>query len=293
LPMSSLKNRSFWLRLLGSLLSGGLLVFLLAQNWQNVLAALKQVTAVDLLLALGLVFASRLFTVARWHTLLRAGGIPISFGETLSLTFTGLFASNFLPTTIGGDAVRLAGMTQRGYDGAVSFASLAADRLVNMAGMSLAAPLGLWQLWGVSQAFALPTFAQKTWDFLRRTLASLTLWLQKPQALALSFLFALAHMLCMFSANYVLLQALGGGLALWRIIGIFSLSYFIGLLPVSVNGYGWQEFATSSLLATLGGIDVSVSATVAIFHRLLMLTASLPGAFTLPGIMATMQKKDE
>lgn len=291
--MPTLKNRSFWLRLLGSALSGGLIVVLLAQNWQNVLAALRQVTAADLLLALGLVFASRLFTVARWHTLLRAGGLPISFGESLSLTFTGLFASNFLPTTIGGDAVRLAGITQRGYDGAVALASLAADRLVNMAGMSLAAPLGLWQVWGASQAFVLPAFAQKIWGFLRRTAASLTLWLHKPQSLALSFLFALAHMLCMFSANYVLLHALGGELPLWRIIGLFSLSYFIGLLPVSVNGYGWQEFATSSLLATLGGVDLSVSATVAIFHRLLMLTASLPGALTLPGIMAAMQKQDE
>lgn len=298
-------NRQLILRGGGTALSALLLVILLSQRWQDVLAALREVSLLELLAAFGLVLCSQLFTMARWHTLLRSGGVPIAFKDTVSLTFTGLFASNFLPTTVGGDVVRLAGAMQMGYDRAVCLASLAADRLVNMAGMSLAAPLGLYQLLQVAplaaQAIAAPGLApekprnlwQKSWDFLRRTLASLALWLKKPQALLLALFFALLHMLCSFTANYILLHALGGELPLWRVIGLFSLAYFVGLLPVSVNGYGWQELTVSTLLSSLGGVNISISATVAILHRLLMMAGSLPGAFTLPAILAKMDQTRE
>ncbi len=286
------QNRQWLLRGAGSLLSAVLLFLLVAQHWQEVLSALQQISIIDLLTALALILCSRFFTMLRWHTLLRSGGVPIAFKDTVSLTFTGLFASNFLPTTIGGDVVRLAGAMQLGYDRAVCLASIAADRLVNMAGMSMASPLGLVQLTGAgaSSAAVLAGLWQKGWGFLRRTLESLTLWLKKPHYLLLSLAFALAHMLCMFAANSVLIHALGGTLELWRVVGLFSLAYFVGLLPISINGYGWQELTISTMLSTLGGVDLSVSTTVAIFHRLLMMTASLPGAFTLPGIMAKMDK---
>ncbi len=290
------RNRQTLLRAIGTLLSLILLAWLIFQNWSEVLTAIRQLSLFQLLTAFGLILCSRFFTMLRWYTLLRSGGVPIPFKKTVSLTFTGLFASNFLPTTVGGDVVRLAGTMQLGYDRAICLASLAADRLVNMAGMSLASPLGFYQVFQAAplalQAAFVPNLAKKGWDFLRRTLASLRLWLKKPQYLWLALLFALLHMLCMFSANYVLIRALGGALPLWRVIGLFSLAYFVGLLPLSINGYGWQELTISTLLATFGGVNASISATVAIFHRLLMMFASLPGALTLPGILAKLPKDE-
>jgi len=290
------RNRKNLIRGGGSLLSALLLVWLVSRSWNELLEALQQLSLLDLLAAFGLIVASRLFVTLRWYTLLRSGGVPISFKDTLSLTFTGLFANNFLFTTIGGDVVRLAGAMQLGYDKATCLASIAADRLVNMAGMSLASPLGFYQLWQAAplaaQGAFIPNLWRKGWDFARRTLASLTLWLKKPGALLLALLFALAHMLCSFSANYILLHALGAELAPWRIIGLYSLAYFIGLLPISINGYGWQELSNSALLAALGGVAPSIGATVTIFHRLLMMAASLPGALTLPGILAKIQKDE-
>src|SRR4029078_7377369 len=109
-------------------------------------SAMQPAALVRVMVGAGLILFSRLCTVARWHTLLRSGGIPIPFKDSLRLTFTGLFASNFLPTSVGGDMVRLAGTMQMGYDRAICLASIAVDRLVNMTGMSLAAPLGIYQL---------------------------------------------------------------------------------------------------------------------------------------------------
>jgi hypothetical protein len=287
------KNRLTFIRVAGSLLSGILLFFLLYQNRAEISSALKEISLVDLLLAFALILCSRLFTVARWYTLLRSGGIEISFRNTLSLTFTGLFASNFLPTTVGGDVIRLAGAMQMGYDRAVCLASIAADRLVNMAGMSLASPLGFAQMipsGAAAVSFAISGFTDQAINFIRRTLSSLTIWVKQPQALLLALFFAMAHMLCMFTSNTILIHALGGELELWRVIGLFSLSYFIGLIPISIGGYGWQELTISSMLSTFGGIDVSISIAVAVLHRLLMMLASLPGALTVPDILAKMDR---
>jgi len=286
-------SRATLFRLIGSLLSGGLLIFLLAQNWSDVTAALARVSALELLAAFGLILLSRLFITLRWHVLMRSGGVAIPLRQTLSLVFTGLFASNFLPTTIGGDVVRLAGAMQLGYDRAVCLASIAADRVINMLGMSLAAPLGLIQLFGgglAVPALTLPPLAQKTWEFGLRTLQSFSLWFKQPGALALALIFALAHMLCTFSASAVLLYALGESADFWRLIGLLSLAYFITLFPLSINGYGLQEFSVTYLLSTFAGISLPVSAMLAVLHRLLMMAASLPGALTLPDVLAKMDK---
>lgn len=286
-------NRQLVLRAVGTLLAICLLGILLYQSgWDEVSAALKRVSFVNLALAAGCVLLSRLFVIARWHVLLRSGGVRIQFKDTASLVFTGLFANNFLPTTIGGDVVRLAGAIQMGYDRAVCLASIAADRVVNMVGMSLASPLGLWQLVqaGTMQSLALAGLLQKGWGFLRRTLESFSIWFKKPSALFLALGFALLHMFFSFSANYILIHGMGETLPLWKVLGLFSLAYFVSLIPISINGYGLQELTVTFLLSQVGGVSVPVSATVAVLHRLLMMLFSLPGAFTLPGVMAKMDR---
>ncbi len=293
---------------IGTVLAVLLLGALLYQSgWEDVLAAVKRVSLLNLALAGGCVLLSRLFITARWHVLLRSGGVAIPFKDTASLVFTGLFANNFLPTTIGGDVVRLAGAMQMGYDRAVCLASIAVDRMVNLVGMCMAAPLGLWQLGQVIAAMVpvvgtqrcgvlgrafesvvLTGWMQKGWKFLQRTLNSFSIWLKKPSMLLLALGFALLHMFFSFSANAILLNGLGETLPLWKVIGLFSLAYFVSLVPVSINGYGVQELTVTFLLSQVGGVSVAVSATVAVLHRMLMMLFSLPGAFTLPGVMAKM-----
>ena len=286
-------NRLLVLRGAGTVLAIVLLVVLLYQSgWEDISAALKRISFWNLALAFGCIALSRLCITARWYVLLRSGGVKIPFKDVASLVFTGLFANNFLPTTIGGDVVRLAGAMQMGYDRAVCLASIAADRVVNMVGMSLASPLGLWQLFqvGALQSLALTGLWQKGRDFFRQTLQAFTLWLKKPSALALALSFALLHMLFSFSANYILIHGLGESLPLWKVIGLFSLAYFVSLIPISINGYGVQELTVTFLLSQFGGVSIPVSATVAVLHRLLMMAVSLPGAFTLPGVMAKMDR---
>jgi len=293
------RNRRLLLQLAGTLLAIFLLYLLLKEEgWDEILVALQTISLLDLLLVMAFFAVSRFATAARWHVLLRSGGVDIPFRETLSLTFTGLFASNFLPTTIGGDAVRLAGAMQMGFDRAVCLASLAADRLIGMFGMSMAAPLGLSYSWstlfGGASALSVPLFLRRPLDFLKRTLNIFSLWLKKPGALLLSLAFTWVHMLCLFASISVFVRDLGTPISFWMIAGLWSLTYFVTLIPISINGLGLQELSFTFLMSNVAGLSAQNSLTVAILIRAYFLFSSLPGAAFLPSTLANMtRQKDE
>lgn len=293
------RNRRLVLQSAGTLLAVALLVVLLRDGgWQEIIAAFRTIKTADLLRVALLFLISRLATVGRWHILLRSGGVDIRFRDSAALTFTGLFASNFLPTTIGGDVVRLAGAMQMGFDRAVCLASIAADRLIGMAGMTMTLPLGLIQAWGLlgtAPASSL-TFAwsKRPLAFLKRTLSVFSLWLRKPGALLGSLAFTWIHMLCLFGSIYIFADNLGNHVSFWMIAGLWSLTYFITLIPISVNGYGLQELSFTFFMTNVAGWTPGVSLSVAVLIRAYFILSSLPGVFALPSILAVMaeQKRD-
>src|SRR4030042_2325036 len=117
-------NRKLILRLVGTVLAIVLIIVLVrGEAWGDVVGALKKLSWERIAGALALVILSRMFVAGRWYVLLRSGGVGISFRQATALTFTGLFSNNFLPTTIGGDVVRLAGGEKLGFDRAVCLAS--------------------------------------------------------------------------------------------------------------------------------------------------------------------------
>lgn len=290
------KNRQTVIRVLGSILALALLIVLLEEEGDGKLfSALRRVSIGYFLAAVVALSISRLFAAARWHILLKSAGVEIPFLRSIMLTFTGNFSSNFLPTTIGGDVARLAGAMQLGYDRAVCVASLVADRLIGLAGMSLALPLGLIPVLslgnGVSQSVALSALFQKGMDFAKRTFESFSIWLKKPLALSGSMLATFGNMVFIYLAVYLLLLGIDHHVSYWLVAGLYTLTYFVTLVPISINGLGVQELSMTFLLTQLGGLSPSESATVALLTRLLFIITSLPGAFFLPSILAAMNEK--
>ncbi len=289
-----LENRVSLLRLTGTLLATVLLFLLLKDHGtREVIEAFRQLTFGKILLGTGLVFVSRLFVVLRWYALLRSADVHISLRNTSALTFSGLFASNFLPTTIGGDVVRLAGIMQMGYDRAVCLASIAADRLVGMLGMFLASPLGLipaWQTLGPDMLQAAPQvgFFHKSWGFVKRTFQTFSIWAKKPGSLLLALACTLGHMMFTFLALYVVVEGHASHVPFWMIAGIYSLAYFVTLIPISINGYGLQELSLTFLFSNVAGLSAAASLTVAVSIRAFYMISSLPGAFYLPSILVTI-----
>lgn len=258
-----------------------------------------------------LMLVSRFAVVGRWYVLLQVTSKEINWGQSIRLTFAGLFATNFLPTTIGGDIVRLAGAVQYGMNGAVVTASLVVDRLVGMVGMVMVVPLGILPLldWFKLQQTSnrllfLPAILmaanspfQKFWgkvvSITHKIFQSLKIWWQHPVSLLKSLVFTGIHMLCFFGIFWILFRGLNDPMAFRLIAGLYSFVYLVTLLPISINSYGLQEVSISLIFSHVGGVSMASALTVALIFRTLQLLASLPGAFFVPGIIVGRQQIDE
>lgn len=291
------ENRQTVARGFGSILALVLLLILIREEGDGELfSALRRVSLNYFLLAFAALLISRLFAAARWYILLRSAGVHIPLLRAIMLMFTGNFSSNFLPTTIGGDMVRLGGAMQMGYDRAICLASLVVDRLIGMAGMALVLPLGLIPLFslngsGLSQSFTLAGLVQKVVDFAKRTFGAFSIWLKKPLGLSGALLATLGNQLFIYLMIYLLLQGIDHHVSFWLVAGMYTLTYFVTLIPISINGLGVQELSMTFLLVQLGGLTSSESATIALLTRVLFILTSLPGAFFLPSILAAMNEK--
>jgi len=291
------KNRRQVLQFVGTILAVVLLVVLLRESgWDEIATAFKNIKTSNLLWVAALFLISRTAMAMRWHVLLRSGGIDIHMKDSISLTYTGLFASNFLPSTIGGDVVKLAGVMQMGYDRAISLASIAADRLVGMAGMTMVLPIGVAHSWSLLGTVTNASFSATAWskrpiNFFKRTLSVFTLWLKKPISLLGSLAFTWIHMICLFGSIYIFADDLGSHVSFWLIAGLWSLTYFITLIPISINGYGLQELSFTFLMSNAGGLTPAVSLSLAVLIRAFFIFSSLPGAAFLPSIMSVLAKQ--
>jgi uncharacterized membrane protein YbhN (UPF0104 family) len=300
---STRSNRPPILRWAGTLLAVALLVYLLShQGWDEIGGAIRQIAWWRFALALILIAISRMAVAGRWHVLMRSANTGIRPRQSIEITFAGLFASNFLPTTIGGDVVRLAGAIRLGFDKAVSVASLVVDRLVGMAGMAMALPFAIPTFLrtmkgtsALSLSFALP-WVKPLWERLmgafRKLFTALTLWLRQPRSLLEALGFTWVHMLCTFGQVWLLLGGMGEHISFWLVAGLWSATYFVTLLPISINGMGVQELSMAFFFTTFGGVSQASGLTLALLMRALQMLASLPGAFFIPGLVAGEGKPD-
>lgn len=304
----------FPIRLFGTLLAVILLVYLLSQQgWQEIGEAIRQISLWQLTLALGLMMVSRLAVAGRWYVLLRSSGVKMPFGQSIRITFAGLFASNFLPTTIGGDVIRLTGALQLRLDAAICTASLIVDRLVGMAGMAMVVPFGLPRFLGMREtqsalsdgyplvagliAAPLGKWWKAIWEkslkLARRLLAALSLWLKQPRSLLIALAFTWVHMLCFFGIIFLLFEGMGQHVPFWQVGGLYSIVYFVTLLPFSINGYGIQEVSMTFIFSSVGEATVQSGLMVALLFRTLTMIASLPGAAYIPALLPQAKKQAE
>jgi hypothetical protein len=290
------ESRTPWLRWFGTILTVGMLIYLLSkQGWGEIADAASHIAWWRFVLAIILVFISRLAVVLRWHVLMSSAGTGITFRQSIRLSFAMLFASNFLPTTIGGDVVRLAGAIRLGFDQAISVASLVVDGLVGMAGMAMALVFslpGIIEQDTVSHlqlSMVIPGIAplvNKLRRFFQELTLALRIWLGEPRSLLHALAYTWIHMLCTFSIVWLLLSGMDEEIPFWLVMGLWSATYFVTLLPVSINGMGVQELAMTYFYVAIGGISASSGLTLALLMRVLQIIASLPGAFFIPNIMA-------
>ena len=308
-PQDDLKRQKQpWWRWLITTAALGLFVYVISQQgWDEFIETLKTVSLPFALAGLALLFVSRQVVAARWYALLKISEKPIRYWETLKLTYAGLFASNFLPTSIGGDLVRFIGMTQRGVDGALVLASLIIDRVIGMAGMSLLVPGGIYMVThpltpamltlAPARLTAVSGFGitlHKLWErllgFLKTTIIDLLIWVKRPKDLFFAFLFTLIHEFVIFGMVWFFLHSLGENVPYWTVASLYSLSYLATLIPLSIGGLGIQEMSITYLYSQFGGVSIQAALALAVLSRMAFVLNSLPGAFVLPSVLKERDK---
>jgi len=300
-------SRKNIIRVIGTLLSIALLIYLLSQQgWGEIVDALRQIPPINLILVVILLAISRISVGARWYSLLRSTTSKISFQESLRMTFAGLFAANFLPTTVGGDVVRLAGTLRCSDDRVGSAASIAADRLVGLVGMAMAIPFGLGVLieWIQGSAVSLQYLHmasrssivlalainwsegwEKVLKMFRQLIDGLVMWTRRPRALLTAFGFTWLHMACLFSILWLFFDGMGQRISFSMVAGLWSFTYLITLMPFSINGLGIREVSISYIFTHLGGVSIQSALALALILRTMEMLVSVPGAFFLPAII--------
>lgn len=289
------------IRVLVTLLSIIIVIFLIFQNKDDFFEAFRRLPLGIILLIVLLAFLSRVTVTIRWFVLVKAVEPQVTFKNIFKLSFLGLFTTNVLPTTIGGDLVKFSAGVQKGLDPAHLAGSLVFDRLIGLATMFTFLPFGIIQFlqMNVSQTDitmlnllgVIPNLWRKGLLFLRKTWRSMRHWFNKPYHLLIAVLLSYLHMFFTFSIVYLILLGLSDPVP-WLIVGgLWVIVYFITLIPISINSFGLQEVSLSFVFQSLAGISVANSLVLAVIVRLIFIIASLPGAFFLPDVFSKMPQK--
>lgn len=115
------------------LVLSGLLLWILVTkigtNWSEAIPDPTATTFAWLAGALALTVFGVVLSALRWAAVLEALDIRAPFRRLLSLYFAGQFMGNVLPSTIGGDALRVTRLTRDTEEGPTVFASVVLERL--------------------------------------------------------------------------------------------------------------------------------------------------------------------
>lgn len=278
-------------RLVGAAISIGLLGIVVSrQDWRELLRLAASIP-IWVFVAGGALLVVRLGVHGmRWRVLLRAQGIDLGVSETLRLQWAGFYAGNFLPTSVGGDVVRLYGVLPASPGKVVAAASIVVDRALGVIGMLFVLPFSLPLLnsmfYGTAVGLALG--ASDLRDRVRGGFArfkqALALWGSQPRSLLLALSASWVGIFSFLVMIWLFATALEMPVNFVDVAGASALTYYVALIPFSINSYGIRELGVVFFYTQLGASSEQALA-LALLTRVLLLIVSLPGALLLPRVL--------
>jgi uncharacterized protein (TIRG00374 family) len=110
----------------------GLLLIVLTQDLGQAFRALVKMDWLPFLGALLLLLSGSLVRAYRWGCLVWALGVRVSWWRLVRLYFVGAFFSQFLPTGVGGDAVKMYELSRDDHRAAAAISSVLVDRFLGL-----------------------------------------------------------------------------------------------------------------------------------------------------------------
>lgn len=278
-------------------------------DWSLVGDRLGQGNRGWLVLSLVAVTLTLVVGAVRWDRLLEFAGIHVPAGRLARIYAVSTFAQSFLPTGVGGDAARVLMVARRGPMVSRVLSTVLIDRAAGLAGililswlmlagfpemqvpsgsvLGLAVISGL-VLAGVALALAAHRVPPRVraWvpDVLARPLAivvgDVRTLVRTPAAAAFVLGTSLAFQAFNVLQIWAIAQWVGVSLSYPATTLALALVTLAMLVPISVGGFGVREGSYVVLLGSLG-ISTTDATLISVVSVLVLLIASLPGAFLL------------
>jgi glycosyltransferase 2 family protein len=267
--------------------SGVLIAWILARTpFHEVAAAFRSADPRWIFAALALVPFGCLASVRRWRLLIRAQGGDAALPFLVRSFLVGVFFNNFLPSTIGGDTVRVLDTARTGVGRARAVAIVFVDRFVGLLALMLFAVLGLL----FSEKIRVPSLY--TWVFggaaVLALIAVLVFVLPRivetrfalrwpGSVLARAFGWSLILQALVVLNSYFLARALHVPIPLASFFLIVPLALFVMMLPVSINAIGVRENVWAFFFAAFGAAAAKGVALAWLDFGLVLLQALVGG----------------
>ncbi len=263
-------------------------------------------------IAFMLILVGSLFAGYRWHTVMHQLDFGGSVGFYLKSYMKGIFFNQLLPSSIGGDAVRILDVSALGYKKRYAFVGVLIDRglgifgifLVNIVFLNiyksilpqaLTNLLNLICVVGIVGFFAFALlhkfkFIEKLnfLSFLILPSQSLyTVIRSVKRFLIQSAMTVSVHMLT-FAGVYFIAYSLGEVLPIQTFMVIMPPVILLTIIPISLAGWGIREGAMVGLLA-FANVSSSVAVSISILFGFSYIIQGLVGLF----FWAISNKKEE
>jgi hypothetical protein len=302
-----------------AIVSIALIWYLLSKTeFAAIYASLVSANLFWLLLALITLYIGKILTTYRWQRLLRAQGIQIPFKNLLASVFVGQFFNSFLPTTVGGDAMRAYDTASQSKESMKSVMSVFSDRLIGVFALALLAVIalivglisgedvsflaipvllvfavcffGIWLIFDDRLVLKVVAILEKIKmgkiaGKMRKAYSSLTLLKDKKRVLIIAFLISLALQINVVLFYYFIGVSLDIDVSILYYFMIVPIALVVLLVPFSINGIGLREGVFVFLFTELGVASQDAIA-LSVLSFLLTLTQAIVGGiiFALRGI---------
>jgi uncharacterized protein (TIRG00374 family) len=280
-------------------------IFLSIVDTSTVLASLVAVDPATMAAAVGLCFSQTLFVGFRWHALGHRTGAFVGRWQAMRITFAAMFANQLMPTSIGGDLVRIGLLGRHGVPVGRGARTVVLDRtagLLSLLTLMLVTGIVLGEQlpadWPVDFIKVLPVLAivfiwaalfagdrfadavearlKSAWlaQLLRDSSRLLRSGVTTVVILLLSYAVHSASATCI----WILAQGSGVEISFMEILGFLPIVILVQLAPVSIAGWGVREGTVITLFALLGIDSAPALATSILWGAAIAGGAVLAGA---------------
>ena len=310
-----------------ALVSAALIWYLLSiTEFSAVIASLTSASPIWLVLAFITLILGKIITSYRWQVLLKAQEIEIPLRFLIGSVFVGQFFNSFLPTTIGGDAMRAFDTAIFSKESTKSVVSVFVDRMIGVFALAVLAVIALtigfasgqdvsfyvvpvllvFFLCSIGVLLIFSARLYKLMDQLMRLVHldkaavkleeaynSFSLLRTVPRVLVIAFLASLLLQINVILFYYFIGVSLDLGVSFLYFAIIVPVALVVLLVPFSINGIGIREGIFVYLLTGLG-VENKDAIALSWISFGLMLTQGIIGGviFALRGIHLGESKVD-